>query len=167
MPLLLLDTPSGQPKWLEEVHPTQTAMTLADWLEQANGTPPDDGAIQLTTADNPEALLSALTHLHRVEVLFDDINDGRGFSVGRRLREMGFAGEIRATGRFLQDQIHYLSRCGFTAFALPAGTPENIVLNQLKPFSIGYQAVLNESAPRILTTQSPPASAPAEAHRVR
>ncbi len=155
MPLLLLNA-QNELSWLADDPSAPAAKTLADWLNGRDTSGATGGeAVRLTTADDPETLIDDLQRLQRIEVVFDDANDGRGFSIGRRLREMGFSGEIRATGCYLQDQLHYLSRCGFNGFALPADTQENAVVNRLKPFSIRYQALLDEAAPRTLTSQSP------------
>ena len=44
--------------------------------------------------------------------------DGRAFSIGRLLRDRdGFTGELRAVGAFFLDQIPFLKRVGFDAFA--------------------------------------------------
>ncbi len=44
--------------------------------------------------------------------------DGRAFSIGRLLRDRdGFGGELRAVGAFFLDQIPFLKRVGFDAFA--------------------------------------------------
>ncbi len=163
MPLLLLDTVSGQPNWLEAAPSTPAPVAMADWIAAGESAAVVGDVVGLTTADDPQALVDVLQDIERIDIVFDDINDGRGFSIGRRLREMGFTGEIRATGRILQDQLHYLVRCGFNAFELPEGTQEHTVVNLLKPFSIRYQSLLHEAAPRILTTQSPAATPPAEA----
>ncbi len=163
MPLLLLDTVGGQPNWLEVAPSTSAPVAMVDWIVAGKSAAIDGGVMGLTTADDPESLVDVLQHIERIDIVFDDINDGRGFSSARRLREMGFTGEIRASGRFLQDQLHYFVRCGFNAFELPEGTQEHTVVNLLKPFSIRYQALLHEAAPRILTTQSPAATAPAKA----
>jgi len=47
--------------------------------------------------------------------------DGRAYSTARRLRESGFAGEIRASGDVLLDQLTLLARCGFDAFEIAQG----------------------------------------------
>lgn len=50
---------------------------------------------------------------------FPKFSDGRSYSKARALRErLGFAGEIRAVGDVLQDQIPLMVRCGFTSFVV-------------------------------------------------
>lgn len=69
--------------------------------------------------DDPEALLPHLDRLPLIAVNFPAFADGRGYSTGRLLRSRyGFAGELRAVGDILRDQLYFLGRCGFNAFAL-------------------------------------------------
>ena len=52
-----------------------------------------------------------------VAVAFPKFTDGRGYSLARQLRSnFGFAGELRATGEVLFDQLQLLMRCGFDSF---------------------------------------------------
>lgn len=52
-----------------------------------------------------------------VALAFPKFNDGRAFSQARLLRERyRFAGEIRATGAVLRDQLLFMQRCGFDAY---------------------------------------------------
>lgn len=69
--------------------------------------------------DDPAALLPYLDRLPVIAVNFPAFSDGRGYSTGRLLRSRyGFAGELRAVGDILRDQLYFLQRCGFNAFAL-------------------------------------------------
>lgn len=55
---------------------------------------------------------------HRVIGLaFPKWRDGRAYSSARILREMGFAGDIRAIGDVTIDQLVYLKRSGFSSVA--------------------------------------------------
>jgi uncharacterized protein (DUF934 family) len=49
-------------------------------------------------------------------VNFPAYTDGRGYSAARILREHGYAGELRAVGDVLLDQL-CTRRCGFDSFA--------------------------------------------------
>jgi uncharacterized protein (DUF934 family) len=54
-----------------------------------------------------------------VAIAFPKFTDGRGYSLAHRLRSMfGFAGELRATGEILFDQLQLLARCGFDSFEI-------------------------------------------------
>jgi uncharacterized protein (DUF934 family) len=57
--------------------------------------------------------------IHRFAVIaldFPKYSDGRSYSAARILRERhGFAGELRATGNVLRDQVNFMHRAGFDA----------------------------------------------------
>jgi uncharacterized protein (DUF934 family) len=54
-----------------------------------------------------------------VALRFDKFADGRSFSYAILLRERhGFAGELRASGDVLLDEIPLMQRCGFTSFEI-------------------------------------------------
>jgi uncharacterized protein (DUF934 family) len=74
----------------------------------------------LKSAESPETLGDDVNRLSLVVIEFPIFRDGRGFSWARMLRErMKFAGEIRATGHFLYDQLAMLHRVGFDAYDVP------------------------------------------------
>lgn len=69
--------------------------------------------------DDPASLLPHLGRLPLIAVNFPSFVDGRGYSIGRLLRSRyAFTGELRAVGDILRDQLYFLGRCGFNAFAL-------------------------------------------------
>lgn len=72
---------------------------------------------------------------------FPKYTDGRGYSVARLLRERyGFKGELRAVGNVLRDQLLYMQRCGFDAFALQPGKDIQGALEAFEELPIRYQA---------------------------
>lgn len=82
--------------------------------------------VRLPSDHSPEDLGSDLDRLSLVVLEFPKFRDGRPFSWARMLRtRLRFTGEIRAEGDYLYDQIAFMVRVGFDAFALPpAITPE-------------------------------------------
>jgi uncharacterized protein (DUF934 family) len=71
-----------------------------------------------------EQIVPMLDRLDLVVVEFPRFRDGRGFTVARALRERhGFAGDIRAIGHVLPDQLAALAQCGFTSIVTPAEHP--------------------------------------------
>jgi len=83
-----------------------------------------------------------------IAVHFPAFADGRGFTAGRLLRERyGFGGELRAVGAFMRDQLTYLRRCGFNAFAYEGEQPLAGLLDSLQDFSDSYQAGLDQPLP--------------------
>lgn len=96
-------------------------LPLPIYLEQAAALAGRQAAVGVLLGpdDDPEALLPHLERLPLIAVDFPAFADGRGYSTGRLLRSRyGFAGELRAVGDVLRDQLYFLGRCGFNAFAL-------------------------------------------------
>lgn len=54
-----------------------------------------------------------------ISVDFPSFADGRGFSLGKRLRALGFNGRLRASGPLIADQYAYLRACGFDEVETP------------------------------------------------
>jgi uncharacterized protein (DUF934 family) len=89
-----------------------------------------------------------LGKLALVAVEFPKFTDGRGYSVGRMLRDRhGFTGELRAVGWVLRDQLFYLERCGFNAFEMKPGKPLESGLEAFKEFTVTYQAAADDPRP--------------------
>lgn len=87
-------------------------VTVDAFGEQSNAT-----AVRLEPGDEARDLLPHLDRLRLIEVNFPVFGDGRGYSSARILREAGYTGELRAVGEVLVDQIAFMRRCGFDAFA--------------------------------------------------
>ena len=92
--------------------------------------------LRLEPADAPESLAERLGGVARVEVNFPSFTDGRGYSIGRLLRDrQGFKGELRAIGDILRDQLFALAECGFDAFDIRADRDAVEALSGLKDFT--------------------------------
>ena len=64
------------------------------------------------------------------------------------LRERyGYQGELRAIGDVQRDQLAYLARVGFTAFAIRDDRPAQAALDGLRDFSDQYQATVLQPEP--------------------
>lgn len=75
--------------------------------------------LMLEPGDEVAAAASRIHEFDAVFIRFGVFSDGRGFSIARLLREKHrFQGEIRALGHFILDQVPYLLRVGFDAFAV-------------------------------------------------
>ena len=73
--------------------------------------------VRLSSSESPEALGDDVQRLSLIAIDFPVFKDGRGFSWARMLRtRLGYAGELRATGGFLVDQLAHLTRTGFDSF---------------------------------------------------
>ena len=107
------------------------------------GTPPspDERVVRLEPADDPAKVAGELATASRVEVNFPKFGDGRGFSIGRLLRERyGYKGELRAVGQITRDHLFFLESCGFDAFELREGEDAAEALAAFDDFSESYQA---------------------------
>ena len=72
-----------------------------------------DTAIDLTSDSDPSELSDRLTSLEFIRVDFPSFADGRGFTIARQLRLMGFNGRLRAKGHVIADQYAMARRSGF------------------------------------------------------
>jgi len=96
---------------------------------------------------SPQLIAEDLSHFELVAIQFPNFADGRGFSYGRELRDTHhYQGEVRAIGSFIRDQLFFLKRCGFNAFALETADLEKS-LASLADFSDSYQAAMDQPAP--------------------
>ena len=116
--------------------------------DQENGVDTARFGVRLKSDDAIESLAKAAEKLPLVVLNFQAFADGRSFSQARILREQyDFAGELRATGYFIQDQLFYLSRCGVNAFYLDDDVDIDSAIASLKDFSDSYQAACDEPQP--------------------
>ena len=75
-----------------------------------------------------------------IAVDFPSFGDGRAFSQARVLRDRyRFAGEIRATGGVLRDQLLFMQRCGIDAFEVPERALTENWFAALDEFDVFYQ----------------------------
>lgn len=107
----------------------KVGVRLANDIEPADAAPLLDGAA-LVTID------------------FPNFKDGRGYSLARTLRErFGYAGELRAVGDVLRDQLRAMWRCGFDAFEMKAGKDPHDGLAAFTEFDVIYQPAADEALP--------------------
>ncbi|MFY9315035.1 MAG: DUF934 domain-containing protein [Burkholderiales bacterium] len=109
---------------------------------------PPPELVVLQPEDDPRALAGRLPGLKAVAVNFPKYADGRGYSLGRLLRERyGYQGELRAIGVVARDQLQLLARCGFDSFQLRDGEDAVEALKGLDDFSEAYQASAAQPLP--------------------
>lgn len=77
------------------------------------------GAVDLAHTDDPKELADWLDGLRLIRVAFPAFSDGRAFTIARRLRVMGFRGELRAVGPVIADQYAMARRVGFDSVEIP------------------------------------------------
>ncbi|MHA6297733.1 phosphoadenylyl-sulfate reductase [Devosia sp. CAU 1758] len=97
----------------------------------------------VSPGDKVEDVADDLSRFASVAIKFPAFTDGRGYSSARLLVErFKYAGEIRALGDVLQDQIPHMQRCGFNALVVThEPTREALVENRLPDMALFYQPV--------------------------
>ncbi|QAY96832.1 oxidoreductase [Methylovirgula ligni] len=93
-------------------------LSLAEWQKLAPAKRESNVAfgVLLEPGETAEAIAADLPRLALVAVNFPKYTDGRGYSTARILRDRyKFAGELRAVGDILFDQLQLYERCGFDA----------------------------------------------------
>ena len=106
--------------------------TLADGLKTLQIA--NDADLAALAADG------ALQGVERIELNFPKFTDGRAFSQAVLLRRRyGFAGDIRATGDVLIDQLVQMHRSGFTSAVLAEGQNPEVAERQFARYSAFYQ----------------------------
>ncbi|MEQ8897867.1 MAG: DUF934 domain-containing protein [Roseovarius sp.] len=79
-------------------------------LEEA---PVNAPALDLPSDTDPATLSDRLEGVEAIRVDFPSFADGRGFTIARQLRLMGFTGRLRARGHVIADQYAMARRAGF------------------------------------------------------
>ncbi|MEP5759556.1 MAG: DUF934 domain-containing protein [Litoreibacter sp.] len=103
MSVIVTDTGfSTDDEWIEGFTP------LADL--PANDTP---SGVDVSSDADPALLSNRLGEITMIRIDFPSSADGRGFTIARRLRLMGFTGKLRARGHVLADQYAMARRSGF------------------------------------------------------
>ncbi len=92
--------------------PDVHSVTLADLASHT-------GAVDLANTDSPGALADVLADLTLIRIAFPAFSDGRGFTIARHLRMMGYSGTLRATGHLIADQYAMARRVGFDDVEIP------------------------------------------------
>jgi uncharacterized protein (DUF934 family) len=77
------------------------------------------GTLDLAQTDDPTLVLPYLGALKLIRVAFPAFNDGRAFTIARRLRMAGFTGHLRAVGPVIADQYAMARRVGFDDVEIP------------------------------------------------
>jgi uncharacterized protein (DUF934 family) len=107
-----------------------------------------DIGVWIASHERPEVLKDDVSKLPVIAVDFPKFADGRGYSIAYNLRtRLGYTGELRAIGDVLRDQMFYMQRVGFNAFATRPDRNIHDALKSLTDFSEKYQASSDEKMP--------------------
>jgi uncharacterized protein (DUF934 family) len=104
--------------------------------------------VWIASSERPEELKGDLGNFKVVAVDFPKFADGRGYSTAYNLRaRLGYTGELRAIGDVLRDQLFYMQRVGFDAFAVREDKNIHDALKGLTDFSEVYQNSWDQKSP--------------------
>ena len=115
---------------------------LDSWLKNRGDFSDRDAplGLRLLPGQSPEAIKDDLHRFSLIALEFPAFKDGRAYSYARLLRERyGFAGELRAVGEVLQDQLRFMVRVGFDAFEVDERVTPEIFAAETQRFTHAYQ----------------------------
>ena len=102
----------------------------------------------LELPNDADPMTADLTGITRIDLHFPKFTDGRAYSQARLLRQrLQFAGEIRATGDVLIDQLVHMARCGFDVAVLKDGVDAADAQRQFERFASFYQGDAVQTQP--------------------
>ncbi|WP_371169951.1 DUF934 domain-containing protein [Aliiroseovarius sp. 2305UL8-7] len=73
----------------------------------------DTRGLHLASDTDPAALADLMAGVPAIRIDFPSFADGRGFTLGRQLRLLGYEGRLRAHGHVISDQYAMARRSGF------------------------------------------------------
>ena len=110
---------------------------------------PHPNGLLVAPADHVEDVAADLGRFASIAISFPGFTDGRGYSSARLVVERyRFAGEVRAIGDVLMDQVPLMRRCGINAFVVthPA-TRKALETGHLTTVNLFYQPVGTTEVP--------------------
>lgn len=134
--------------WFSEKEITDefAVMSVPDWLAMNEENRSKGVVIQ--DDDEMEKIAPFLSQLALVALRFNDFKDGRPYSLAYVLRlRLKFAGELRAVGDVLRDQLSLMRQCGFTSFAIKEGKDPKDALLGIKGISVTYSSSVSQPSP--------------------
>lgn len=118
-------------------------------------TPQEGSATTLVLANDANALQANLEGITQIDLHFPAFTDGRAFSQAYLLRRrLKFAGDIRATGDVLIDQLVQMQRTGFSSAVLREGVDAADAQRQFERFGGYYQADAIHTQPHFAEEQA-------------
>jgi uncharacterized protein (DUF934 family) len=118
-------------------------------IVQAGNVRADENLKVLALANDADVQQATLDGVDRIELNFPKFSDGRAFSQAFLLRRrLRFAGDIRATGDVLIDQLVQMQRTGFSSAVLRADQDTAHVQRQFERYPEFYQGDAKTAEPR-------------------
>ena len=120
---------------------------------------PEADTERVTLANDVDPREVSLIGISVVELQFPKFVDGRAFSQAVLLRtRLGFAGEIRAIGDVLVDQLQQMQRTGFSQAVLRDDQSLEAGQRQLERFAAFYQGDVVQAQPHFSQPDQPVAA---------
>ena len=113
---------------------------------------PANGGHWLSLENDADAHAVDIQTLDGITLHFPKFSDGRAFSQAVILRRRGFAGDIRAQGDVLIDQLVQMQRCGFSSALLRADQDAAHGHHLMAHYSGFYQGDIRPTAPHFAQT---------------
>ncbi|OUS23618.1 hypothetical protein A9Q99_26585 [Gammaproteobacteria bacterium 45_16_T64] len=160
MPKIIKGREVIEDQWVLVAEPSEELQTIEDdihiivplsyWTDNKTAILARTGkaGIQVSGADELDSFSEDLDDIDVIAIDFPKFGDGRGYSMARLLRERhGYTSEIRATGDVLRDQLSFMERCGFDAYALRADRNMEDAIKSFSALTIAYQSDVVEPRP--------------------
>jgi uncharacterized protein (DUF934 family) len=154
--MLLLDRQGAKPDIFARIEAVDAAVgdavlapfALVDDLLAQRGENRRIG-VSIDNTVKAEALEPYFDRLALIVIAFPSGTDGRGFSLARQLRRLGFKGILRASGPLFSDQFPQALACGFHEVEIPdanaARQPIAQWLAAANRISLSYQRNLGDA----------------------
>ncbi|MFZ4527605.1 MAG: DUF934 domain-containing protein [Undibacterium curvum] len=136
-----------------EVPAGKTIIPLKVWLLQRTALitrlqQQQDLAVWFSSDEAAQELAEDVSLFSLIAVDFPKFSDGRGYSIAYNLRSrLAYSGELRAIGDVLRDQLFFMQRVGFNAFATREDRSIQDALKGLTDFSDAYQTSWDQKNP--------------------
>jgi uncharacterized protein (DUF934 family) len=118
-------------------------LSKAQWLAQRDALAGRNASLglRLEPGEAIDDIAADLARFALIALSFPKFSDGRAFSTARLLREKhGFAGELRAVGNVLSDQIPFMRRVGFDSHEVThAPTRRALAEGRIADVTLHYQ----------------------------
>ena len=116
------------------------ACSVKRFIELEQSGPHGVSGVWLSSDDDVLELKDHLDHLQLIVIAFPVFTDGRGYTQARVLRtQLGYSGELRASGDVRPDQILFMARAGIDTFDFSEQPDEQLVKSILARFTTNYQ----------------------------
>lgn len=73
----------------------------------------EPAALDIPNTKTAEALVEHFENIDAIRITFPQFSDGRGYSLARSLRQLGYTGKLRASGHLVRDQFSAALDIGF------------------------------------------------------